>query len=228
MFYLDRPGSQCENWATSKKKNGNKNQQNGIISCCAFSPDDSMFVCGCYNGTAVVYDSSNGKPLDYAAGCRYGLSHVQWSKDGYRFYAGARRDNFWACWDIRYLQAPLFEMNRCVDTNQRIYFDIMPHDERFMENMLATGHTDGHVTFWSLDEFLDSDNYLAGKESSKFRAHDDCVNGCSFNPCMPLLATTSGQRSIPQIDDADDDEVAAKRVWRRSDNSLKIWLLPLC
>lgn len=47
-----------------------------------------------------------------------------------------------------------------------------------------------------------------GREVAAFQAADDTVNGVSFSPCLPLLATASGHRRyalLPRDSDSDSD-----------------------
>ena len=76
---------------------------------------------------------------------------------------------------------------REVATNQRIYFD-------FYSKYLCSGNTNGSVSLWNSEEFdvtTECEPILAS-----FKAQSDCVNGVSFNPVYPLLATASGQRKF--------------------------------
>lgn len=55
-----------------------------------------------------------------------------------------------------------------------------------------------------------------GQQVSCFQAAADTVNGVSFNPCLPLLATASGHRRYPLLPtdgwEADDTSAAAAAV----------------
>jgi WD40 repeat protein len=57
--------------------------------------------------------------------------------------------------------------------------------------------------------------------SIEFQAHQDCVNGVSFHPTLPILATTSGQRIYPII--ADDEDELFTMSNTPYENSLKLW-----
>ena len=75
--------------------------------------------------------------------------------------------------------------------------------------------------------------------SFQFAAHSDAVSSVSFNPCFPLLLSTSGSRhfdvdqnveSDESSDDEQDNEEAQKAVTQRDklgpvtyDRSVKIW-----
>lgn len=116
-----------------------------------------------------------------------GVTHLKFSKDGNRLFSGARKDSDIICWDVRNLGEILQVYKRDVKTNQRIYFDLY-------SQYLCSGNNDGTVSIWNADEF----DLTAESEPAlvNFKAHNDCVNGVSFNPVYPLLATASGQRKF--------------------------------
>ena len=188
--------------------------------------------------------------------CRTGLTHVRWSRDDARVYAAGRNSDVFACYDVRYMREPLFQVARDVTTNQRIYYDVMPHDAAAMESTLASGSTGGTVSFYDVIDQGECDNYLSGERSVTFKAHDSCANGCEFNPCMPLLVTSSGQRRVvgyssdTSSSSSDDSEGETAPIAKRQkmmaagvtsqrehaprqqqqveeDNSLKVWMLSL-
>lgn len=122
-------------------------------------------------------------------------------------------------WDIRNLACVLASLPRQVSTNQKIYFDINAHGE-----YLFSGNDDGMVSMWDLKSGLLKDESVV-PATMRFRAHDDCTNGISVHPTLPVLATTSGQRKFADIsDDLNEDEIfsSAKLSW---ENSLKVWAL---
>jgi len=234
-FYIDHPGTESVKFKTKKKKCSYS--QPGIISSVAFAPNEknTMFACGSYEGSLGLYDTRNGKTLGFCKFSNKGVTSVKWSYDSNRIYAGLRQDSFLGCWDIRYLQEPLMIMERQVNTSQRINFDIMPHQYYELESIVASGGTDGKVTFYQLTNQGNVDLYLTSSKLTDFTAHSDCTNGCEFNPVAPILLTTSGQRSFYSDSvmsdlsscSEDDEIIPVKRRRRREENSLKLWLLPL-
>lgn len=78
------------------------------------------------------------------------------------------------CWDIRKLDQILTVMHRDVKTNQRIYFDIDVNGK-----FVASGNTNGKVTFWATDDYPDEVEKPVEAIFS-FDAHDDCVNGVRY------------------------------------------------
>ena len=112
---------------------------------------------------------------------------MRFSDDGNRLYSGARKDSDIICWDIRNFGKVLQVFKRNVQTNQRVYFDL--HSK-----YLVSGSNDGMVNIWNSEEFNADQEYQSLLAS--FKASEDCVNGVSFNPVYPLLATASGQRKF--------------------------------
>lgn len=76
-----------------------------------------------------------------------GVTHIKFTPDGLRLVSGARKDPSLLVWDIRYYRRPLNILNRVVDTNQRIYFDISPCGK-----YLVTGGSDGILKVWDVDQ----------------------------------------------------------------------------
>lgn len=158
-----------------------------------------------------------------------GLTHMRFSDDGNRLYTGARKDSDIICWDMRNFGKVLQVFKRDVQTNQRVYFD-------FHSKYLVSGNNDGTVNVWNGDEFDVDQDYQSVVAS--FKASEDCVNGVSFNPFYPLLATASGQRKFFKApkkkrakSDCDYDSCAMSSSESSTDeegncheeNSLKIW-----
>jgi len=229
LFYVDRPGTTCEKWSTTKKKSL---RQRSIISSCEFCPDESMFACGSYDGTLGIYDAMNGKVITCVQASRLGLTQLKFSPDGNRIYCGSRKEGALDCWDMRYLTEPLLSVSRSVDTNQRIYFDFFTDENKQQEIMLCSGSTDGMMHFWSLNERAMSpsdndhgaaDTMLRVRDSFSHKAHSDCMNGCSAHPTRPLLLSTSGQRKFPSFYESDDEDVEEVVP---EENKVKLWYIP--
>lgn len=72
---------------------------------------------------------------------------MKFTPDGIRLVSGARKDHRLLVWDIRYYRRPLNVLNRPVDTNQRIYFDVSP-----CGNYLVSGGTDGILKVWDVNK----------------------------------------------------------------------------
>lgn len=135
------------------------------------------------------------------------------------------------CWDLRNFQnKPLFHIQREVSTNQRVFFDITSHStadrDLKSENLIISGSTDGNVSIWDVTKHFDvlvpfPDEPLL--PSHRFPASNDCVNGVSLHPYLPVLATSSGQRQFPVMYDSDDEEEAQQQ--KTEENCLKLWHL---
>ncbi|KAJ8337747.1 hypothetical protein SKAU_G00367130 [Synaphobranchus kaupii] len=221
VFYTDRPGRDCEERPTTVKRKG----QTGIISCMAFSPSQSLYVCGSYSRTAGLYSCQDGTLLALLPSRhRGGLTHLCFSQDGNRLYTGGRKDPEILCWDLRDPGRILFSLNRNVATNQRIYFDLDPTGR-----YLLSGNTEGVVSVW------DTSTAPSGSEAVlqpqlQFQDQTDCTNGISVHPYMPLLVSSSGQRQFcwPGDSDGDSDSDTDGHAMMspqqgRRDNALALW-----
>ncbi|KAE8620487.1 hypothetical protein XENTR_v10010274 [Xenopus tropicalis] len=210
VFETSRPGRECESRPTFHKKQG----QAGIISCIAFSPTQDIYACGSYSRSLGLYSRQEGVTLAILQGHQGGITHLGFSPDGNCVFSGGRKDPEILGWDIRYPGNVLFTLRRNVATNQRIYFDV-----DVSGRYLLSGDTQGLVTAWDVSA-------QSGEESPapvlQFPAQKDCVNGISLHPSMPLLATSSGQRKFPELEDS-GDETDAPPPGVSAENSLQLW-----
>lgn len=123
---------------------------------------------------------------------------------------------------MRNLSRVLFVMRRDADTNQRVYFDLDASGQR-----LISGDQQGGLHWWDVhsvaDSLADSDDFL--KTSHQFPdLHQDCLNGVSFHPSYPIVATASGQRHYRRF--VDDDQPEGSAIFQPlpdGDNSVKLW-----
>lgn len=217
VFNVNRPGRCFEERPTNVKKLG----QPGIISCFAFSPL-GVYAAGSYCKTVAVYSESDGVLQFILSGHQGGVTHLRFSPDGQRLYSGGRKDAEILCWDLRNLGKVLYCMKRTVTTHQRMYFELSR-----CGNFLVSGNSNGIVTVWDLQvEPLELEDCEPLKKPGLFfKAHDDCVNGVSLHPTMPVYATTSGQRKFPELSDDDSDTLFTFKHLEEADNSLKLWLI---
>lgn len=118
-------------------------------------------------------------------------------------------------------------LNRQVDTNQRIQFDIR-------DDMVISGGTDGVIQVWDLTQPPISDDNCAVIEpilSWKNIHGGDCVNGITFNPYQSKIASSSGQRHFKDVSaeiSSSEDEVeqeSGESKVGQIENSFKIWAL---
>nr|XP_057923633.1 telomerase Cajal body protein 1 isoform X2 [Doryrhamphus excisus] len=231
VFYTDRPGRDCEERPTIVKKQGG---QNGIISCIAFSPCQSLYACGSYSRCAGLYSCQDGTLCALLPTRHHGgLTHLLFSPDGNYLYTGGRKDPEILCWDLREPGQVVFSFKRNVATNQRIYFDLDPSGR-----YLLSGDTEGMLSMWdtSVTQLSGSEELL--QPQLRFQAHWDCTNGISIHPFMPLLATSSGQRQFGWPSDGDTDSdgedgdtaisTATSPQAGRQDNMLRLWWAGPC
>ncbi|XP_055486942.1 LOW QUALITY PROTEIN: telomerase Cajal body protein 1 [Leucoraja erinacea] len=218
VFETSRPGRECEKRPTMAKRQG----QTGIISCIAFSPQQDLYACASYAKTVGLYSMDEGAVLSVLQGHRGGVTHLVFSPDGNLLYTGGRKDPEILCWDLRQPGKVLFSMLRSATTNQRMYFDL-----ELYGRYAVSGNTDWAVSVWDhspppppwaptplLEPIL------------QLHTQQDCVNGVSLHPFLPLLATTSGQRQFPEPPESDDegDGVLMSLRHARAENSVKLWL----
>ncbi|PFX18548.1 telomerase Cajal body protein 1-like isoform X2 [Stylophora pistillata] len=219
VFDTTRPGRDFQERQTTVKKEGHV----GIISCIAFSPDNSgVYALGSYSKSVGVYSDTDGELIFLLQGQQGGVTHVMFSPDGTKLYSGGRKDNEILCWDVRNPGKVLYSMMRSVDTNQRVYFDIDRSGQ-----YIISGNGDGIVTVWdsTLSPVDDSSNTEAILQPvMTFVGHGDLTNGACFHPSLPLLATTSGQRHFVEPEnDSDDENTMDQEMKMHGDNSLRIW-----
>lgn len=90
---------------------------------------------------------------------------------------------------------------------------------------MCSGSDNGLVKLWDVED-SNSKEELPKEELTSFKAHNDCVNGVSFNHVYPLLATASGQRKFftnKNSDSSDSDSDSEPKKNSTEENSLKIW-----
>lgn len=121
-----------------------------------------------------------------------------------------RCDNEIICWDVRSPGRILAVVQRNVATSQRVQFDLSS------DGILYSGNTNGLVTVYNLNE-ASGENCPVGVKMS-WKASDDCTNGVSLHPTLPMIATGSGQRHFDFSDDEDDES-------QDSECCLKMWWL---
>ncbi|KAH8404341.1 hypothetical protein KR222_002880, partial [Zaprionus bogoriensis] len=158
------------------------------ISCFAQTTEHAHTVtCGNWKGYIQHFDLRSSPaqgPLFTLGGHAAGITQLRYAHTAagsWQLFSGARRCPKLLQWDMRNYKQPLQEYLREVHTNQRIQFDLTPQ-----QSWLASGGTDGALSLWDLQQ-------EHATQSMKLPLHGDCCNGVSFNPILPVLATTSGQ-----------------------------------
>ncbi|XP_067014446.2 telomerase Cajal body protein 1 [Anabrus simplex] len=198
-----------------------------IISTICVNPVlQKLYVVGSYSRTIALCSEPDGKVLCLFCGQGGGVTHLAFSPDGSKLYAGCRKDSEILCWDLRNLGTVLYTMEREVENHQRIYFDISSDG-----HYLMSGGTNGKVTVWDLQQppVSSSTNHPILPSLNRFQASNDSVNGISLHHQYPILATSSGQRHFGEVsDNSDDDDAASPLLKRRHiqrENGLKLWWL---
>ena len=202
-FDISRPGRDHFTYGTFEKR---KVGQPGILSCLVPSTQSNnmlseIIATGSYAGIAALHDVHNEEMICLLEGHVGGVTHVEFSADGNYLYTGARKDEALYCWDVRYLSGSVYTIRRkSTRTNQRMYFDIEPSGRH-----LISGGDDGLARVFDLRD---------GEEVGCFRAAETCVNGATFHPVEPFVATCSGERLFNDFESKSD---------LVGDNSIKIW-----
>ncbi|XP_023209899.1 telomerase Cajal body protein 1-like [Centruroides sculpturatus] len=199
----------------------NKDGQAGIISCFAFSSSSNhLFAAGSYCRTIGIYSAQELDLLFLLSGQMGGVTHLIFSSDGIKLFSGGRKDCEILCWDIRNPGKVFYSMRRIVTTNQRMYFDIDSTGQ-----YLISGNENGVITVWDLNkppENISGENEPILHPILFFQAHNDCVNGISIHPSLPLLLSSSGQRQFPEPEDSEDSGNETEKECK-SENSIRLW-----
>nr|CAG4651854.1 EOG090X06W9 [Triops cancriformis] len=221
IFDVSQPGRDCVTRNTKSSK-GALISQVGIISCIAINPAmPSLYAAGSYLRSIGVYTEPDGTPLCLLNGQSGGITHLLFSPDGTKLFSGGRKDNEILGWDLRNPGKILHVLQRTVDTNQRVFFDL-DNEGRY----LFSGNSDGVVRIWDLwtNVEVSANCHNSSDLILQFEAHQDCANGLSLHPTLPLIATSSGQRHFPEVD-ADDSSELLTFQGVREENCVKLWLL---
>lgn len=168
-----------------------------------------MVVAGSWNKTVIIYDDRTGQEsASFFVGHTSGITLIKFAADPGYILVGARKSGNLIKWDLRNLQQTPVCFQRCVNTNQRIQFDISADDK-----YLISGDTRGFLHLWEFADETDS--------STKFPVHSDCCNGVAFHPTKPIIATVSGQHHNWKTGAASDDEENESDEF--VENSLNLW-----
>lgn len=214
IFPTQRPGRSHQERPLRQGGQG----QRGLIGCLAVSPSQPVFACGSYGRSLGLYALEGGGALALWPRLPAAPTHLRFSPDGARLFAGGRKDTHILCWDLRVPERPLLAMERPVATNQRVTFDLDPTG-RF----LVSGDTSGFITLWdTVGTPPEPGDPPLVTPMLRFRALRDCINGTSLHPELPLLATASGQRLFPAPWDSDEEEDEDGPP-PGGDNRLQLW-----
>ncbi|KAM7353393.1 telomerase Cajal body protein 1 homolog isoform 1-T1 [Cochliomyia hominivorax] len=187
------------------------------ISCFALTTDnDNCVTAGTWAGYINHYDLRAPKlgPLFVLGGHSGGITWLKYSPTldhNWYLFSGARKDNKILQWDMRNYTKPLQVFERNVQTNQRIYYDLTP-----LNTWLASGDTEGLLRIWHL-----SDNH----KKYQLPLHQDCCNGVSFHPSLPIITTSSGQYHFVDLTE-DCESQPQEKIINYENSLLFLWFGP--
>ena len=156
-----------------------------------------------------------------------GVTQIQFTPDGSFLLAGGRKDNEILVWDLRNPGELLAVLQRIVQTNQRIQFDVK-------ESMVLSGGSDGGVLAWDLTSTpREEDKVIPPVLRWRDLHGGDCVNGVTFNPHHNVFASSSGQRHFsdpceqfsPDEDGEEKMDESESSGAKKVDNSVKVWAI---
>ncbi|XP_036321561.1 telomerase Cajal body protein 1 homolog [Rhagoletis pomonella] len=192
------------------------------VSCFALTTNnDSTVTTGSWMGYINHYDLRAPKlgSLFTLGGHTGGITWLRYAaladSDSWSLFSGARKDNKILEWDMRNYLKPVREFTRNIGTNQRIYFDLSPQEQRW----LVSGDTTGKLRIWDLQNNVEEAQPL----------HGDCCNGVNFHPSLPILATTSGQHHFVNSSHNEESPESKKSAMQDEDiiidyeNALMLW-----
>ncbi|XP_011310514.1 telomerase Cajal body protein 1 [Fopius arisanus] len=171
----------------------------GIVSCIRENPKmPGLLAFGTYSKCIGLYN--NGPLCSFKASS--GVTQVEFSPCGTKLYAAVRRNDEFVCWDLRNPGIILYSLEgRRSNTNQRIQFSSSPDG-----NDVISGGTNGVVNVWKTSEI----NCSEIQPSWRISLSGDCVNGVNVHKCLPIMATSSGQRLC-------EEDLVIR------DNSVRLW-----
>ena len=204
IFHTARPGRDCESRPTSKSRNA-RDGQKGLISCLAVNCDGGVYAAGSYGKSVGLYDASSGDRLALLPASS-GVTQVSFAPDGILLLAGERKSSAIVGWDIRQTSAPLFTCKRELTTNQRLQFDIDPSSAA-----CATADERGRVLVYDIREEAAAPDDSPPLETSLSlyptagATVAETVSSVQFHPFLPVFATGSGSRQVPDPTVDSDD-----------------------
>ncbi|XP_053659122.1 telomerase Cajal body protein 1 homolog [Anopheles marshallii] len=216
-FDSKTPGRESSSWRTKS-----------TASCLAIAPsmpDTIMF--GSWNRSITALDVRSGdcSPVgNYNPENSHtaGVTCIVFAPNKEQLFAsGARKDPKILFWDIRYPSQPVRTLQRTCTTNQRISLDFSP-----LGQWLISGDTRGILHAWNLHELGENER----PKELLFPLHWDCLNGVSFHPHMPIMATASGQHHFASagkdVENGEPDVSASEEPTSKEvkvENSLTLW-----
>ncbi|KAI8121582.1 hypothetical protein FF38_12002 [Lucilia cuprina] len=207
IFDTNIPGRACTTIPVKK-----------AVSCFALTTDnDNCVTAGTWTGYINHYDLRAPKlgPLFTLGGHSGGITWLKYSPtfdQNWYLFSGARKDRKILQWDMRNYTEPLQVFERNVETNQRIYYDLTP-----MKTWLASGDTQGLLRIWNLG---DKD------QQYELPLHQDCCNGVSIHPSLPIITTTSGQYHFVDVTNSESGDSSTETIIDYENSLLFLWYGP--
>lgn len=219
MFDISYGGKNYQNIPLCKS-NKDMMGQRGIISAISFNPDYSKsFAAGSYSGSVGIYvEDMNECALEISNLGINGITYMKWSPCGNMLWVGGRCCGDIVCWDIRNTRKQLGKVERTLNTNQKMYFDLDPWGK-----YLVTGSQFG--------ELLVYDTLSFHEVTRTVKLELNCINTARFHPFSSLLLTSCGQRNFETInsnanDDAYEDKsnqfLSGYQVWKIPSNPIQL------
>lgn len=203
-FDISRPGRDFYELPTTLTRRDYRGLR-GIVSCLTFNPDRSgAYAVGMYSRHVIIADECS--PLAQAQleirDLPFGVTCLKWSPDGHKLWVGGRGNPDVLCWDIRHTKREVGKVQRSLNSNQRMTFDLDPWGA-----YLATGNQEGHLLMYDTQTFQEIlvERFDGEEEGLCAKGGHDCLNCVSFHPYAALLACTTGQRRFDVGSDSDDD-----------------------
>ncbi|RDL39823.1 Uncharacterized protein BP5553_04163 [Venustampulla echinocandica] len=226
----------------------------GIVSALSLQPsaagEDSILAAGTWTRWVGLYDAAGmggtvatwsvAEAADTHAGIGgLGVTQTLWSACGRYLYVVERKSRGVLVYDVRGAKKMLAWLEgRMAETNQRLGVDCFESEGG--TEVWAAG-TDGIVRVW---EGVGKTEGAVGRDW-EWKAHDDPVTSTAVHSSGTVVATCSGQKTLPSVDgsdsgsddessgsDSDDDSeesenssCSAHPTFKTPDNSIKVWSL---
>jgi WD40 repeat protein len=141
-----------------------------------FNPSmPEIFALASYNKSSACYLDPRAQLLCVLEGQKGGITQIEFSPDGTKLFAGGRKDNEILIWDMRNPGMLYAVLNREVNTNQRIYFDIESSGR-----YVFSGNTDGSVSVWDLDQSVDTSGQNGQLDTVAHFQKYSVIRSCHF------------------------------------------------